>query len=99
MKIRPSLIITLLVSWGLLPIGLQAEALPRRIVHQAVILKSPLQFSKARLMKIAVRYEKSQDYVSAVLLYEAILIRRPSDRRVLKRMIQCHETMLMRELM
>jgi len=42
---------------------------------------------------VAIRAQKHNDFVTAILLNEAILKREPLDRQALKRMVECHEAL------
>jgi len=44
-------------------------------------------------VRVAKRYQKHGDYVTAVLLYDAILERNPSDAQALKSMVECYQAL------
>ena len=49
-------------------------------------------------MSLAKHFQTRGDYATAVLLYDAILERDPSDRETFRRMIGCHEAMVKKDL-
>jgi len=48
-------------------------------------------------VRLAKRYQLRGDYATAILLYDAILKRNPSDSESLKAMVDCHQAMLHKE--
>ena len=71
--------------------GLQAAGAPGR---ESVVLPYDVVGPSDRAAKL---FQKRGDYVTAVLLYEAVLEQNPSDPQALKSMIDCHEALAKKE--